>query len=94
MTNQELIDNGWKPRDCRVGTLYFNGDFFCRLKKDGIAVVYRCKDDMNPIGCAGTVDDILPLMEKSDLAEITLFEATLNLMKAQYERKYNKKFIS
>ena len=94
MTNQELVDNGWKPRDCRVGTLYFNGDFFCRLKKDGIAVIYRCKDDMNPIGCAGTVEDILLLMEKSDLAEITLFEATLNLMKAQYERKYNKKFIS
>lgn len=94
MVEQELIGAGWKPRDCRIGTLYFNGDFFCRLKDDGIAVIFRCNDDMNPIGFAGTVEDIKPLMQKSDLAEITSFEATLNIMKVQYERKYGIKFIN
>lgn len=92
MTDKELQDAGWQPRDCRIGTLYFKGSFFCRIKKDGIAVIYRCSDDMNPIGYAGTVEDFKPLMQKSDLAEIELMEAELRLMKLAYEKEYQMKF--
>ena len=43
-------------------------------------------DDMNPIGYAGTLDDINSLMQKSDLAEITKAEILLDIMKSKYEK--------
>lgn len=93
MLSEELVNAGWNPENCRIGTLYFKEDFFCRIKDNGIVAVFRCNDDMNPIGYAGTLDDINSLMQKSDLAEITKAEILLDIMKSRYEKKYGIKFI-
>lgn len=93
MTQECLINNGWESRECRIGTLFFKGDFFINLKENGIAAVFRCSNDMKPIGFAGTLNDIKELQKKSDLEEIELLEATLSLMKLAFEKKYNEKFI-
>lgn len=63
MTHDELIKNGWIPRDCRVGTLYFKGDFFGSLK-DGVFELRSVTDDMTPIGNAMTFDDIRHIQQR------------------------------
>lgn len=57
MTHDELIKNGWIPRNCRVGTLYFKGDFFGSFRGE-VFELRSVTDDMTPIGNAMTFDDI------------------------------------
>ena len=69
MTGRDFENNGWVPKQCRVGTLYFKGTFFCRIE-DGKAVLFDITDDMNPIGEANTLEEIRNLQMKSDLSYI------------------------
>ena len=61
MKKKELVDNGWKPKDCKIGVLYFKEDFFCRFKDEDTILVFSIKDDMNPLGEAKTLDDIFEI---------------------------------
>lgn len=57
MTEQELIEYGYKPEECKIGTLYFRSPFFINLK-DGVARVYSINDDNNPLGEATTIEEV------------------------------------
>jgi hypothetical protein len=87
MTREELIDDGWRPQACRVGTLYFKGDFFCRLDQDE-AVVFSLSDDMHPLGRVKTLQEIAVLREKSDLEEIKRLDRRLVMLKLLFKEKY------
>ena len=87
MTREELIDNGWRPQLCKVGTLYFKGGFFCRLDEDE-AVVFSLSDDMHPLGRAKTFDEISALREKSDLEDIKRLDRRLVMLKFLFKEKY------
>lgn len=87
MTNKELIDNGWSPQICKIGTLYFKGSFFCRLDKDEV-VFFSVRDDMNPLGRAKTFEEITNLEKNYYKSVIETLEAKLILAKADYKDKY------
>ena len=57
MTEQELIDYGYKPEECKIGTLYFKAGFFVRLK-DGVALLYRIRDDEKLCAEITTIDEL------------------------------------
>ena len=91
MTRQELINNGWQPKNCRVGTLYFNygTGFFCRLDKDEV-IFFSCEDDMHPLGRAKTFPEMEELERKYYKEEIDLLEAKLEYCRKLYQMKYGK----
>ena len=87
MTSQELIDNGWRPEECRVGTLYFKDRFFCHLKGDRVKVFSK-DDDMNCIGEAKTFDEIEEIEKEFLQNEIRIVEAALLMLKLQYKERF------
>ena len=88
MTDNELIDKGWKPELCKIGTLYFKENFFIRLDKDKV-LVFSIKDDMNPIGKASNYDEIISLQKEKDKKDILWLEANIRSLKNRYKQKYN-----
>lgn len=88
MFEKELIDKGWKPELCKIGTLYFKENFFIRLDKDK-ALVFSIKDDMHPIGKASTYEEIIALQKEEDKKDIFWLEATIIALKHEYKQKYN-----
>ena len=93
MTHDELTDNGWVPKQCKVGTLYFKDNYFCKLKDD-VAVVYSINDDMNPLDEAHTLQDIFDIQKKNDCMQIVTMEHSLELIKAAFQVKYNESYIT
>ena len=57
MTHEDLVNYGYKPEDCKIGTLYFKGNLFCRLDND-VATVRTIQDDMTDIGKASTIEEL------------------------------------
>lgn len=88
MTSQELIDAGWRPKQCMVGMLYFSGDFFIKFidNKDGVADVRSVRDDMNSLGHAETFDEIKAIQKKFYEKEIKDYELLLNMVKFKLKR--------
>lgn len=74
MNKQELVDNGWKPENCKIGTLFFKDGFFCRFRNNGNVFVFSAKDDMNPLGEAETLDDIFELQKLSFKNDVTFYK--------------------
>ena len=93
MTQDELTDNGWVPKQCKIGTLYFKDNFFCHLKDD-VAVTYSINDDMNPIGEAKTLQELFDIQKKHDCMQIVTMERSLELIKSAFQVKYNESYIS
>lgn len=87
ITDEELQIDGWEPRSCLIGTLYFRGGYFLHLK-DGKASVYSDNDDMNPIGTADTLDDIKSLEMKYDLLVISRILYNYKLAVECFKYKY------
>ena len=87
MTLQELLDNGYKPQQCKIGTLYFKDGFFCRLNYDEV-VYYSNSDDMHPLGLAKTFDEIKELEKKYYRDEIAALETKLELKKLLFEKRF------
>ena len=87
MTKEDLINAGYTPQNCKIGTLYFKGGFFCRLDKDE-AVYFSISDDMNPLGRAKTLDDINELEKKFYKEEIEALEATLSFKKKLFAERF------
>lgn len=63
MTEKELIQFGYKPKQCKIGTLYFKGSIFVRLN-DNIADVREVVDDTNSFGTATTLDELKDIENK------------------------------
>lgn len=84
MTREELIKDGWDPKNCLVGTLYFKGRLFCKLK-EGKAIVYDQANDMMEIGKAVEVEDFKRIISMSDYYRIKDIEEKLALLKLQFE---------
>ena len=83
MTSQELIDNGWRSKQCMVGMLYFKGDFFAKFldNKDGTVDVRSIRDDMNSLGHASTFEEIKAIQKKFYEKEVKDYELLLNMAK-------------
>jgi hypothetical protein len=80
MTSQELIDNGWVQRECKIGTLYFKGDFFGKLQGD-VFEMRSMRDDMSSIGTAKTFEDIREIQKKYYQKEVKDYEILLGMAK-------------
>ena len=91
MTEKELIDNCWEPKICKIAKMYFKDKFFCRFdfKDNNKVLVFSTNDDMNPIGSATTYDEIIELQKESDLQDIQMMEAYLDIMKKNFNIKYD-----
>lgn len=87
MTKEQLINDGWKPELCLIGTLYFKEDYFCRLDND-TAIVFSKSNDMVPLGKAKTFDEIKNLQKTHEETSIALAELQLNIMKDLFMKKY------
>lgn len=90
MTLQELLDNGYKPQDCKIGTLYFKDGFFCRLHADK-CIFYSISDDMTPLGTVNTIDEMTELEKKYYRDEIADLETMLELKKLLFEKRFGEK---
>lgn len=88
MSSDDLIKEGFKPQECRIGVLYFRDGFFCRFINDCEVLFFSSTDDMEPIGKAKTIQDIMELERKyySDIVEY--YEAKASYLRELYNRKY------
>lgn len=87
MTHDELINNGWVSKECTIGTLYFNGDFYGRLNDDTFDI-RSLRDNMTSIGEAKTFEDIRTIQKKYYEQEVKDYEILLGVAKlklAQFE---------
>ena len=73
MTRDELINNGWVSKECTIGTLYFNGDFYGRLSDDTFDM-RSLRDNMTSIGEAKTFEDIRTIQKKYYEQEVKDYE--------------------
>lgn len=60
MTHQELIDNGWVPKDCKIGILYFKDKFFGKLQEE-LFDLRSIENDMESLGRVSTFKGIKQL---------------------------------
>lgn len=90
MTKEELIQNGWEPRLCRIDTLYFKDSYFIRLIEE-TAKVYSVHDDMNPLGEAKTLEDIFNIKKEYERKYIKQQELIVEMLKKTFEIKYKEK---
>ena len=87
MTHDELINNGWVSKECTIGTLNFNGDFYGRLNDDTLDI-RSLRDNMTSIGEAKTFEDIQAIQKKYYQQEVKDYEILLGVAKlklAQFE---------
>ena len=87
MTHDELINNGWVSKECTIGTLYFNGDFYGRLNDD-VFDMRSLRDNMTSIGETKTFEDIRTIQKKYYEQEVKDYEILLGVAKlklAQFE---------
>ena len=87
MTHDELINDGWVSKECTIGTLYFNGDFYGRLSDDTFDI-RSLRDNMTSIGEAKTFEDIRTIQKKYYEQEVKDYEILLGVAKlklAQFE---------
>ena len=57
ITKEDLINKGFKPKLCKIGTLYFNDPFFCILK-DGKADIRTNSNDMRTFKIIENIDEL------------------------------------
>ena len=90
MTEEQVVLNGWEPKLCKIGTLYFKDAYFCKLNEDSSSIsLFHCHDDMNPLGEASTFEEVRELQKQCELKEIKITEIILNAMKKRYNEIYS-----
>jgi hypothetical protein len=94
MTDNELKENGWNPMLCKIGTLYFKDNFFCKLRDNGIVSIYSVNDDMNPIGTVTTIDGIFGAIKHWYRLEIEAYKRKTEQLEKEYFERYGEKYVS
>lgn len=92
MTAKELVEFGYKPEQCKIGTLYFKGSIFVILNNN-IADVREVGDDTNSFGTATTLDELKHFENKIYEDLIQKVENKINqyrIMIQYYEKLKNK----
>lgn len=93
MTQEDLVNDGWKPELCMIGTLYFKDAYFCKLNEENKVVLFHMSDDIKPLGIAETFEEIDKLRQTHELSEIVHLEFLLNKLKKDYLNKYSEENI-
>lgn len=91
MTKQELIDAGWKPKTCKIGTLYFKHGFFCSFKDENTVKVYSITDDLNPICVTSELEVVNDAEKYFYKDQVKRLKMKYLSAKEFYENKYNEK---
>ena len=88
MTKKELIDNGWEPKLCKVGELYFNDKdgLFCKFINEDTVDVRSYANDMVSLGEAKTFNDIRDINKKLLKAEIEFLKIKLSNLTEEYNK--------
>lgn len=87
MTREELINDGWKPQLCKVGTLFFKDGYFCRFTDDGV-LLYSTSNDRVPLGTVYTIKGIAELEKSEELNVIKSVSTNLGILKMRFKKKY------
>ena len=92
MTEKELIEFGYTPEECKIGTLYFKGSVVVRLN-DNISDVREVVDDTNSFGTATTLDELKCIENKiyDDLIQKVEKKITQYRIMIQYYEKLKNK---
>jgi hypothetical protein len=86
---EELLEMGWHKEDCKIGTLYFYGQFFGSLK-DGELTLFHQSQDMTPIGRAKSIAEITPIIKDYFVKEANSIESILYIKRSTTSRFYGK----
>lgn len=89
MTKTELKENGWSPQACKIGTLFFKGNFFCRFINDDTVTVMSTSNDMLPLGKATTLDELKDIQKEYDKEKIREAKRRLEELLQDYKINYN-----
>lgn len=81
MTKEELIEMGFVPQQCKIGTLYFNKGLFCLLKTNGSVDIRSTANDMKSLGIANTKLDIIKIARGEVQSSITYHEDKIRELK-------------
>ncbi|WP_296864383.1 hypothetical protein [uncultured Methanobrevibacter sp.] len=88
MINEDLLNEGWVPKECKVGTFWFKNNYVCGVKGDDSIVVWSRDDDMNPLGTADNIQGIKYIQRKHESDIIKFVETKLNKMKENFKETY------
>ena len=86
---EELLEIGWHKEDCKIGTLYFYGQFFGSLK-DGELTLFHQSQDMTPIGRAKSIAEITPIIKNYFVNEANGLESILYAKRSTTSKYYGK----
>lgn len=89
MTKTELKENGWSPQACKIGTLFFKGNFFCRFINDDTVTVMSTSNDMLSLGKATTLDELKNIQKEYDKEKIREAKRRLEELLQAYKINYN-----
>lgn len=89
MTDLELKTYGWTPQVCKIGTLYFKDNFFCRFINDDTVTVMSTSNDMLPLGKATTLDELKNIQKEYDKEKIRETKRRLEELLQAYKINYN-----
>lgn len=92
MTKTELKENGWSPQACKIGTLFFKGNFFCRFINDDTVTVMSTSNDMLSLGKATTLDELKNIQKEYDRKQLEAHKRKYEEMLHFYKSKYNEDF--
>lgn len=92
MTRKELKENGWYPQACKIGTLFFKGNFFCRFINDDTVTVMSTSNDMLPLGKATTLDELKKIQKEYDKEKIKEYKMRLEELLQTYKKTYNEDY--
>lgn len=87
MTDGDLKSHGWHPQLCKVGTLYFLGNYFCKLEGEEV-VLYHVSYDTVPLGKAKTFEEISVLKMIHEEHEIKVMERKLKAAKQNFYERF------
>ena len=82
---EELLEIGWHKEDCKIGTLYFYGQFFGSLK-NGELTLFHQSQDMTPIGYAKSIAEIDPIIKDYFVKEANSLESILYAKRSSASR--------
>lgn len=87
MIEDDLKQDGWIPKTCLIGTLWFKGSYFCHIRDEKIEV-FSNDDDMSPLGVTNSIEGIKLIQERYEISIIEYYENNLRARKYIFKEKY------